>query len=107
MQLEHIPFNFGMKQVDTRNSHSRIVLIFVLYSPLLGQGISLVTDEDIESKVIEVVGDNISDVYITCPPSKSLGIKLPILVLHVKNVSDYELLNFLSPLIVASQVLLL
>jgi len=48
--------------------------------------VSLVRDEDIQAKVVEVVGDNISDNYIYSPPSKTLGIKLPFFILNVKNV---------------------
>jgi hypothetical protein len=48
----------------------------------------MVRDEDLQSEVVEVMGENIADVYITCPshPKKTLGIKLPYIVLLVKNV---------------------
>ncbi len=48
----------------------------------------MVRDEDLQSEVVEVMGENIADAYITCPshPKKTLGIKLPYIVLLVKNV---------------------
>ena len=52
-------------------------------------GVSLIRDEDIQAKVVEVVGENISDNYIYSPPSKTLGIKLPFFILNVKNVSIF------------------
>lgn len=43
---------------------------------------------DIQSSVLEVAGTNVSTTYITCPadPKKTLGIKLPFLVMIIKNV---------------------
>ncbi|KAJ6934481.1 LOW QUALITY PROTEIN: hypothetical protein NC651_009483 [Populus alba x Populus x berolinensis] len=48
-------------------------------------------DEDIQSNVLEIVGSNIQSTYITCPadPGATLGIKLPFLVMIVKNVKKY------------------
>lgn len=53
--------------------------------------IKRITDEDIQSLVLEVVGCNVSTTYITCPadPKKTLGIKLPYLVMIVKNLKKY------------------
>lgn len=53
--------------------------------------IKRITDEDIQSLVLEVVGCNVSTTYITCPadPRKTLGIKLPFLVMIVKNLKKY------------------
>lgn len=53
--------------------------------------IKRITDEDIQSLVLEVVGSNVSTTYITCPadPQKTLGIKLPYLVMIVKNLKKY------------------
>lgn len=50
-----------------------------------------VMDEDIQSKVLELTGANVSTSYISCPadPSKALGIKHPFLVLVVKNLHQY------------------
>lgn len=49
------------------------------------------TDNDIESLALELIGNNVSTTYITCPAdlTKTLGIKLPILVLIVKNMDRY------------------
>ncbi|CAN8269422.1 unnamed protein product [Cochlearia groenlandica] len=48
-------------------------------------------DDEIQSNVLEVVGSNIQSSYITCPAdlSATLGIKLPFLVLVVKNLNKY------------------
>lgn len=53
--------------------------------------IKRVTDEDIQSSVLEIAGTNVSTSYITCPsdPAKTLGIKLPFLVMIVKNLNKY------------------
>jgi hypothetical protein len=53
--------------------------------------IKRVTDEDIQSSVLEISSVNISNTFITCPadPSKTLGIKLPFLVMIVKNQKKY------------------
>lgn len=53
--------------------------------------IKRITDEDIQSLVLEIVGCNVSTTYITCPadPRKTLGIKLPYLVMIVKNLKKY------------------
>ncbi|XP_078478839.1 cilia- and flagella-associated protein 20-like [Lampetra planeri] len=50
--------------------------------------IKRIPDDDICSLVLEVVGRNVSTTYITCPadPKETLGIKLPFLVLIVKNL---------------------
>ncbi|KAK3025310.1 hypothetical protein RJ639_044441 [Escallonia herrerae] len=48
-------------------------------------------DDDIQSNVLEIVGSNVQSTYITCPadPAATLGIKLPFLVMIVKNVKKY------------------
>lgn len=53
--------------------------------------IKRISDGDIQSLVIEITGANVSTTFITCPanPRLSLGIKLPFLVLIVKNVSKF------------------
>ena|SRR5699024_3675386 len=53
--------------------------------------IKRVTDSEIQSFVIEIAGANVSTTYVTCPPQPraSLGIKLPFLVLIVKNQKKY------------------
>ena len=51
--------------------------------------IKRLTDADIQSSVLEIMGTNVSTNYITCPvdPKKTLAIKLPFLVMIIKNVS--------------------
>lgn len=41
--------------------------------------------------MLEIVGSNVQSTYITCPadPSATLGIKLPFLVMIVKNLKKY------------------
>jgi len=53
--------------------------------------IKRLTDCDIQSSVLEVEGSNVSTTYITCPPGKkqTLGIKLPFLVMIIKNMRKY------------------
>lgn len=53
--------------------------------------IKRVTDEDIQSSVLEIVGSNVSTTFIQCPAekSKTLGIKLPYLMIILKNVRYY------------------
>lgn len=50
-----------------------------------------ITDEDIQSSVLEIMGSNVSTCYITCPanPKQTLGIKLPFLVMIIKNMKKY------------------
>ncbi len=51
--------------------------------------IKRITDPDIQSSVLEIMGTNVSTNYITCPAdaNKTLGIKLPFLVMIIKNVN--------------------
>ncbi|KAM4540014.1 cilia- and flagella-associated protein 20 isoform 2-T2 [Odontesthes bonariensis] len=53
--------------------------------------IKRVPDNDIHSNVLEIEGANVSTTYITCPadPKKTLGIKLPFLVMIIKNLKKY------------------
>ena len=53
--------------------------------------IKRITDGDIQSSVLELMGTNVSTNYITCPadPKATLGIKLPFLVMIIKNVKKY------------------
>ncbi|RHZ63254.1 hypothetical protein Glove_330g42 [Diversispora epigaea] len=67
------PFQIWHTETDTKHEESHV---------------SRVMDEDINSMVIEITSPNITDTYITCPAqlNRTLGIKLPILVLIVKNL---------------------
>ena len=53
--------------------------------------IKRITDPDIQSSVLEICGTNVSTTFVTCPaePKKVLGIKLPFLVIIVKNLKKY------------------
>ncbi|XP_062506829.1 cilia- and flagella-associated protein 20 [Corticium candelabrum] len=60
--------------------------------------IKRITDNDIQSLVLEIMGTNVSTTYITCPgdshshgrgQKKTLGIKLPFLVMIIKNLKKY------------------
>lgn len=53
--------------------------------------IKRLTDPEIRSAAIEIMGRNVSTAYITCPaePTKTLGIKLPFFVMIVKNMKKY------------------
>lgn len=48
--------------------------------------ITRITDEDIQSSVLEVASNNVATTYITCPadPAATLGVKLPFLVMVVR-----------------------
>lgn len=48
--------------------------------------IKRITDDEIQSSVLEIMSSNVSTTFITCPadPQKTLGIKLPFLVMIVK-----------------------
>merc|ERR1711970_292613 len=53
--------------------------------------IKRITDQDIQSLVLEIEGTNVSTTYICAPadPKKTLGIKLPFLVMIIKNLKKY------------------
>lgn len=53
--------------------------------------IKRITDSDIQSSTLEICGSNVSTTFITCPgePKKTLGIKLPFLVMIIKNLKKY------------------
>ncbi|KAK9822662.1 hypothetical protein WJX81_005693 [Elliptochloris bilobata] len=53
--------------------------------------IKRITDDDIASSVLEIVSANVSTTYVTCPSDaqKTLGIKLPFLVMIIKNLKKY------------------
>ncbi|CAD8058569.1 unnamed protein product [Paramecium primaurelia] len=53
--------------------------------------IKRITDQDIQSSVLEIMGTNVSTNFITAPadPKETLGIKLPFLVMIIKNLKKY------------------
>ncbi|KAJ8971692.1 hypothetical protein NQ317_015698 [Molorchus minor] len=50
-----------------------------------------VVDDEVKSLVLEISGTNVATTYITCPiqPRASLGVKLPFLVMVIKNMKKY------------------
>ncbi|CAH0557717.1 unnamed protein product [Brassicogethes aeneus] len=50
-----------------------------------------IIDDEVKSLVLEVAGTNVATTFITCPndPKQSLGIKLPFLVMIIKNTKKY------------------
>lgn len=56
-----------------------------------GQIRRVADDVDVQSSVLELSGSNVATTFITCPPSPEigLGIKLPFLVMIVKNLAKY------------------
>ncbi|KAK3022562.1 hypothetical protein RJ639_047540, partial [Escallonia herrerae] len=71
----------------TMQSHSLCLMSLAVVN---GQ-VKRMQDDDIQSNVLEIVGSNVQSTYITCPadPAATLGIKLPFLVMIVKNVKKY------------------
>lgn len=61
--------------------------MIILFSVQNGH-IKRLTDQDIQSSVLEIMGTNVTTAFITCPANESetLGIKLPFLVMIIKNV---------------------
>ena len=67
--------------------------------PVRNGHIKRITDGDIQSSVLEVAGTNVSTTYISCPADGAaggaaaggggLGIKLPFLVMIIKNMKKY------------------
>ena len=53
--------------------------------------INRITDQDIQSSVLEIMGTNVSTNYIVCPADskQTLSIKLPFLVMIIKNLNKY------------------
>ncbi|KAL7445455.1 hypothetical protein ACHAXH_010069 [Discostella pseudostelligera] len=53
--------------------------------------INRITDQDIQSSVLEILGTNVSTNYIVCPADskQTIGIKLPFLVMIIKNLNKY------------------
>ena len=49
------------------------------------------TDQDIQSSVLEIMGTNVTTTFLTAPldTKKTLGIKLPFLVMIIKNLKKY------------------
>jgi hypothetical protein len=76
------------------------------FKPILVRNghIKRLTDPDIQSSVLEIMGTNVSTTYISTPaePKEHLGIKLPFLVMIIKNVC---LLCFVGTFALVKEVL--
>ena len=50
-----------------------------------------VTDEDVRTLVLEICGTNVATCYIYAPvdPKEVLGVRLPFLVMIIKNLKKY------------------
>lgn len=75
---------------DFSNPMCKMPYLLDFFAVVNGQ-IKRTQDEDIHSNVLEIVGSNVQSTYITCPadPAATLGIKLPFLVMIVKNLKKY------------------
>lgn len=53
--------------------------------------IKRISDDEIQSLVLEILGTDVRTIYITCPadPEIPLGIKLPYFVLIIKNLKKH------------------
>jgi hypothetical protein len=62
-----------------------------LFFPVRNGHIKRITDGDICSSVLEIMGTNVSTTFISCPAeaNATLGIKLPFLVMIIKNLKKY------------------
>ncbi|XP_058509198.1 cilia- and flagella-associated protein 20-like [Solea solea] len=83
---------------DSFQSGSLSILYSVGNKPLQGWDtkvkighIKRITDEDIDSSVLELAGTNINTTFITCPadPHMTLGIRLPFMVMIIKNLKKH------------------
>lgn len=72
-------------------NHRFVTTFYIFLFKVRNGHIKRITDEDIGSLVIEIMGSNVSTTSITCPkdPRKTLGIKLHCFVLLVKNLNKY------------------
>jgi hypothetical protein len=79
------------ENVAGESVESQLVLNLCLPNAVRNGHIKRITDQDIQSSVLEIMSTNVSTTYITCPadPTKTLGIKLPFLVMIIKNLKKY------------------
>ena len=68
-----------------------IIFISVKIQIVRNGHIKRITDPDITSSVLEIMGANVSTTYISTPDTEkqTLGIKLPYLVMIIKNMKKY------------------
>ena len=73
-------------------NHYKYGISKVLINKLVLNGhIKRITDQDINSSVLEIMGSNVTTCYVTAPldHNQTLGIKLPFLVMIIKNVKNF------------------
>eukprot|EP00798_Chlamydomonas_sp_ICE-L_P030494 gene30494-35512_t len=73
------------------NAYQSGFLRHVFFLPSRNGHIKRITDQDIQSSVIEICGDNVATTFVSapCDPKGTLGIKLPFLVMIIKNMKKY------------------
>ncbi|XP_049527771.1 cilia- and flagella-associated protein 20 isoform X1 [Dermacentor silvarum] len=88
-----ILFRAGFYQYSTASAanHFKSGIRSLHHSQVRNGHIKRITDNDIQSFVLEILGTNVSTTFITCPadPRKTLGIRLPFLIMIVKNMKKY------------------
>jgi hypothetical protein len=83
--------NLEFRRSDNNIIHYRSKPLQIWDATVRNGHIKRITDPDIQSSVLEIMGTNVSTNYIVCPadPNQTLGIKLPFLVMILKNVNKY------------------
>lgn len=84
-----VPFNSLLNRVTIVSFRSKPLQIWD--KEIRNGHIKRLTDQDIQSSVLEIMGTNVSTNFITCPadPKETLAIKLPFLVMIIKNLKKY------------------
>ncbi|OAD53324.1 hypothetical protein WN48_10457 [Eufriesea mexicana] len=78
------------RQLNRDIMHFAMMQMFAIDSVKNGY-IRRVTDDEVKSLALEIAGTNVTTTYIFCPrgPKKALGIKLPFLIMIIKNMKKY------------------
>ena len=81
----------NMKLTNLQTPTHHVAALQIWDSKVKNGHIKRITDQDIQSSVLEIMGTNVSTSYIVCPadPKQTLGIKLPFLVMIIKNLKKY------------------
>jgi hypothetical protein len=85
--------------MQQHTAYTTLLMLLLCWCAVHNGHIKRITDEEIQSSVLEIMSSNVSTTFITCPadPQKTLGIKLPFLVMIVKvSSSDHPWALFLS-----------
>ena len=84
-----ILYSVGSKPLSIWHSQGTLMFPhFHAFNSVKNGHIKRLTDPDIQSSVLEVMGTNVSTTYISAPSDshETLAIKLPFLVMIIKNV---------------------